>query len=176
MKKLIALILLLPSLALAQDGNSRIISVTPTIQAAAYVAGDVIGGKLTFSNALQTMVGSGYLVSVTVSDLAAQAVDLDLVVFKSDPSNTTFTENSALDIADADLSKVLTVVNLGSSSRFAFADNSVHHISSLAVPLQGVSATTSGISGNLYGVLVSRGAPTFASTSDLTISIGVSRD
>lgn len=174
MKKILALIFLLPSLALAQNGNARLVSVTPTIEAAAYATGDVIGGKLTFTNALQQTVASGYAVSAMISDKAAQAVDLDLVLFRQDPSSTTFTENAALDINDADLSKVLGVINFASASRFAFADNSVHYVGSLALPIEGRSST--GMSGTIYGVLVSRGAPTFASTSDLTITIGVARD
>lgn len=177
MKKLLLLALLLPTLAVAQSTQAtRFISAAPTVDTGgAYASGDLIGGKLTFTNALRPAVGSGYVVSVAIADKAAQAVDLDLVLFRSDPTGTTFTDQAAFDPADTDLSKVLAVINFGSSSRFAFSDNGTKYVGSLAIPLQGLTSA-SAVQGTIYGALVARGAYTGASSSDITITLGISQD
>lgn len=178
MKKILFLIaLLVPSLVTAQTMQStKFISASPTVDTGgAYASGDLIGGKLTFTNALRPTAGSGYLVSVAIADKAAQAVDLDLVLFRQDPTGTTFTDQAAFDPADADLGKVITVVNFGSSSRFAYNDNGTKFVGSLAIPLQGLTSANL-TQGTIYGALVARGAYTGASSSDLTVTLGVSQD
>ena len=71
-----------PQMALAQSsGNARLITATPTVDTAAYVTGDLVGGKLTWTNALKPITGTGYLVSVNMMDQSAQAIDFDIVIF-----------------------------------------------------------------------------------------------
>lgn len=179
MKRLLFLVLFvacLPQSVFAQSsGQARLMTAAPTVDTNAYATGDLVGGKLTFTNVLKPITGSGYLVSVLMSDLSATAVDFDIVIFREDPTGTTFTDNAAFDIADADLPKVLAVVTLGSTSRFAFADNSIHYVGSLAIPVWGTNSS-SGITGTLYVAIISRGAPTFAAAGDVKITLGVSRD
>lgn len=176
MKKLLLLALLIPSLALAETaGMTRFTSASPTADTSAYATGDLIGGKLTFTNALRKATGTGYLVSVMVSDKSAQASDLDLVLFSEDPTGTTFTDQAAFDPADTDLSKIVAVINLGSAARFAYADNGTKYVGSLAIPLEG-KTSAGAFQGTIYGALVSRGTPTFAGAADLTVKLGISQD
>lgn len=168
MKHLVFLALLLFATS-AHAGEIKCVSVTPTVDTSAYATGDLIGGKLTFTGL------GGYdqnlVLSATVYDAAAQAVDLDLVIFSSDPSLTTFTDQAAFDIADADLAKVAQVFNFGAISRFAFADNSVHQLLNQTAPLK---VTASGAnSRTFYASLISRGTPTFAASTDVTVKICV---
>lgn len=175
MKKIFLLLLLVafPSLCQAQVGVARFSSTTPTIDAGAYLANDLIGTLLTFSNVFREQQPSGYLVSVCITDKAAQASDMDLYILREPfSSSTVLTNNGPFDPADSDLNKIIAVVALGSTSRFSFTDNGVKCLGSLTTPVW--SSGTSKRS--LYGVLVARGTPTFASTSDLTITVGVSRD
>ena len=177
MKRLLLVLLLiaLPSQALAQAGRTKFVAASPTADTAIYASGDLIGGKLTFTNAVRSSVGSGYVVSVTITDLSAQASDLDLVLFKSDPTATTFTDQAALDIADADVPKVLGVVSFASSSRYAWVDNGVKHTASLLIPVR--AETSAGLPNtSLYGALVSRGTPTFSASGDLTVTLAISQD
>lgn len=153
------------------SGHVKFTSVVPTIQAAAYGTADVIGGLMTFSNALPLETGCGLLRSVMIHDLAATATDLELHLFDSNPSGTTFTENSPIDIADADLTKVMAVIAIGSTHRFAYADSSIKYVTNLEIPVRGIS--TNAPSRTIYGVLVSRGTPTFASVADLTVTLGI---
>lgn len=173
MKRLIVLIaLVIPGLAVAQTsvGATKFVSATPTVDTNAYATGELIGGKLTFAGAVRGNVGTGYVIGVTIKDLSAQASDLDLVLFSSDPTATTFTDQAAFDIADADVSKVLGVINFGSSARFAFADNGVKHVGSIVIPIRAASSST------IYGALVSRGTPTFAAATDVTVTLAVAQD
>lgn len=148
------------------------VSVTPTVDTAAYGTGELMGTKLTFANALPLATGCGLLRSAIIEDLSAQAHDIDLVLFDSDPTGTTFTDNAAFDVADADLAKIIAVVSFGSASRFAFADNGVKFLGSLQIPVRGISVNSP--ARTLYGALVSRGTPTFATAADLTVTLGLS--
>ncbi len=172
---LVLLIALLPSQAMAQAGRTKFVAASPVADTSIYASGDLIGGKLTFTNAVRTAAPTGYVVSITITDLAAQSADLDLVLFSSDPTATTFTDQSAFDVADADISKVLGVVSFASGSRYAWVDNGVKHTASLLIPVKG--ETSAGLpSSTIYGALVSRGTPTFASSSDVTVTLAISQD
>ena len=152
-------------------GFTKIVTVTPTIQAAAYATGELVGGKMSFAGAVRMkdlVAATGLIQSVVITDLGKQSVALDLVFFDTDPSNTTFTENSALAVNDTDL---LTVVGVASVTDWkSLSDNSVGLALNLAMPFNLGTGTV------LYGALVSRGAPTYASTSDLTVRVGILQD
>jgi len=144
------------------------IAQTPTIDTAIYAAGDLIGGKLTFANATRVAAYSGKVTNVMIRDLDAENAPMDLILFNADPSGTTFTNNAALDIADADLSKIFAVIHI--SDWTTFADNSVAHVGELYKAFKLASGSS------IYGALVSRGTPTYASTSDVSVEITVERD
>lgn len=123
-----------------------------------YSAGDLVGGLLTI---MESALG-GLIQSVVITDLAKQNVNKDVVFFDTNPANTTFTENAALAIADADLVDVLGVAAV--DTWFSFSDNSVGQALNLAIPF---------VNTPLYAAIVERGTANYASTSDLTIRIGV---
>lgn len=148
------------------SGRTAQVSATPTITAAGiYAAGDLVGGKLSFSSAVRSAGGGGMLHTVTITDLGKQDAVLDLVLFDSDPSGTTFTDNDPLDVADADLTKIVGVVQVLTYTDFN--DNSVACEPAAGIVFKLASGTT------LYGALVARTAPTYASTSDLTVRLGI---
>src|SRR3989304_1929899 len=110
----------------SQSGKLVVVEATPVIVPAAYGAGDLIGtGKLTFPIPKNSArAGEAWVVeNVVVSDLAAQSANMDLLLFDADPSATTFTDNAALDVADADLVKLVGFVMI--TSWAALADNSL---------------------------------------------------
>ena len=145
-----------------QDGL-WIIEQGVTVEAAAYATGELVGGKLTLSGP-STHFG-GLIQSVVITDLAKQSVDKDVVFFDTDPSNTTFTENSAFDPDDTDLLNKIGVVQV--LDWFAYNDSSSGQAINLAIPfiVDGGSA--------LFAAIVERGAPTYAGTSDLSIRVGI---
>lgn len=178
MKRLLVLmyLLLIPSLAFGQAVTDvRTISVTPTVSnAVAYASGDLIGGKLTFTGAIKTSTGSGQVLSVLITDKNKQAEDLELILFSSNPSSTTFTDNGAFDVHASDLAKVVAVIGLGSTSRFAYTVNGLVYLGNLLIPVKALSGSSPG--NTLYGALVSRGTPTYTSTSAITVQITVLQD
>lgn len=148
--------------------RSKTISVAPTVDTGAYATGDLVGPKQTLTGAGFTGVYTGIIQSVTITDLDNQAADFDLVIFSSNPSGTTFTDNAAFDIADADLPKVVCVIQV--TTNVAFSDNAV-------IIANGnnciFDATAS--SGILYAAPVIRSAATFTA-SGLTFRYSILQD
>lgn len=171
MKRFVILFLYLLAVPSAYAAEYKCVSVQPVVDTSIYASGDLIGGKLTFTNIVSGSYDQTLMLSATVYDEAAQASDLDLVIFSANPTLTTFTDQAALDVADADLVKVATVFNFGSTSRFVFADNSVHVVQNQGVPLK-VTGNTSNPR-TYYGALVSRGTPTFAASTDIVVKLCV---
>lgn len=94
--------------------------ITPTVTAAAtnYTAGDCIGGKMAVPSAFTSTEGT--LKRIVMADEGAEAQDVDVVVFNADPSASTFTDNAACAIADADLLKIVDVISI--RNHYAFSD------------------------------------------------------
>ena len=143
--------------------------VTPTLTVAgAYVSGDFVGTSATplaFATAVRISGGSGIIHSAVLVDYAKQSIPIELWIF-----NATFTppaDNAAWSISDADALKCIAVITF--DTWFASALNSVSFIGNIgkAFKLSGVTA--------LYGALVTRGAPTYA-TGDLSLTLNILQD
>ena len=134
--------------------------VTPTVTAGAYTANDVVGGLLTFSG-----LRNGTLQAITICDNATQAVNYLLVLFESAP--TGIDDADTFTIADADLAKIIYQDSLTSASnRQAFAANSYNYLYGLSVPIWSAGGT-------VYGFLITTSTPTYAATSDITVTLQV---
>jgi hypothetical protein len=146
------------------------ITNSAAVQAAAYAAADLAGGKRTWANAVRISGGSARIKGILIGDQAANSAAnsvYDLILFNSDPSGTTFTENSPLDVADADLSKTIAVIRIdgvAGVTLFTNADNQVL-FKQVDIPIT-LSATTT-----LYGALIVRGGPTYAATTDVFVTL-----
>lgn len=155
------------------SNRRKVLRNTPTIQAAAYALGDLVGGKQAFANAARVADSIGGIIEfLLIADNANVGQPFDLVFFDSDPSATTFTENEALDIADVDLDKVLAVVRLTATTATdfqAFVDNAVHY-KQVAIPYVTAGGTT------LFLAMLARGAMTFVATDDLQLTLTVRQD
>ena len=148
------------------DGTVTVVS--PTLDTAAYGAGDLVGGKLTLTDILPAGGAPvSMLVSAVVVDQANQKAALDLVFWKSDPSGTTFTDQAALDVADADNKKIAGVVSVLATDYVSFADNAIATVKT-SLPL-----FSSNGSRTLYMAVVSRGTPTYATATDMQITLTV---
>lgn len=163
--------LFVPVLALAQGSliqtDTEEICVTPTIETGAYTAGDLVGGKQTISNAFRAESGSGLLQTIQVHDIGAEGKNLEIVFFTSNPSGTTFTENSAFDPADTDLTKIVCPTTISSHS--SFNDNGTSTAQNIGCVIDAGSPT-------IYAAAIVREAVTYDSTSALTFCFGFVRD
>jgi hypothetical protein len=145
-----------------------VVSKTPTVQAAAYADGDLVGGKIDWVNAARVSGGGGRITSAIITDLAAQSAAFDVILFDSDPAATTFTENSPLDVADADLVKIIGVFRVATTDYSAFVDNSAAMKAPGDLLFKLASGTT------LYGALILRGStPTYVGTTDITARLAI---
>ncbi len=140
------------------------ISATPTVTAGAYSAGDAVGGVMTFANAVRYNGRSAVLNSVTITDKSKAAAELELWLFSA--TITEAGDNAPFTISDAELATCVGVVPIVAANYFAAADNEVACVRSVGLEFK-CAATT------LYGQLKCLGTPTFASASDLTVTIGV---
>lgn len=147
--------------------DTRFVEASPTVDTAIYASGDLIGGKLTFNAALSDQVNTGELRAVHVFDKSKQSANLLLVLFSSDPTGTTFTDQAAFDPADADLDKIVAIISI--TSHAAFSDNGVSYAADLARPLKGTSRI-------MYGALVSAATPTYAAGTDVKVRLSLIGD
>jgi hypothetical protein len=132
---------------------------------------DVVGGLLTF-----TGLRGGRIRAITLADKAGQtAAAYRLVLFESSP--TSISDNATYDIADADLAKIVfqwdipagqsaPPVSGAFSGTQSFTDNAYFY--SYGLDYHAWSA-----GGVIYGFLFlpTTSVPTFATTTDLTLSL-----
>lgn len=157
-------------------GNNQItILVAQTVQAAAYSAGNAVGGLITFAGAARVSGAagapgtSGLVQSASIYSKALQTTQFDLILFSSNPTGSTVTDKTAIDVVAADFDKILGVAHITDWTALG-ATRSMAQAQNLAMPYALVSATS------IYGALVCRGGPTFASTSDISVGLRLIRN
>jgi len=150
---------------LSQYGNTVTKSQTPTVTAGAYTANDFVGGKLTFDFSSEGNQG-GVIISVAITDKGKQDAELELHLFTS-LSGSTITDNGAATVVDADLVNFVGAFSTNDSTWRDYADNSAILLPNLG---DGFDTLT------LEGFLVTRGTPTYASTSDITVIVAALLD
>lgn len=157
-----------PANPLAVSGDVSEFSAAPTVTAsAAYSANNVMGSLMTFSNIGLAAGRGGFIQSVTVAFKSAQTAPMDFFwCGASNPSSSTITDKTNIAIASADFDKCRPIpVSYCASG----GTPSVCAADALAFPFTLSSGTTG------YGFLVTRGTPTFASTSDVKLTLRVLR-
>lgn len=143
-------------------------AVTPTITASsAYTAGDIVGGKLTFSNVFGPAF-SGTLTDILVKSKSVQTTGYTLFLFSQNPTATTWTNKTQPAINAADLPFLLGAFALGAANSGLGTETTNQ--------TDAINAIIRSVDQNLYGILTCVATPTYGSTSDLTISIRVRKD
>lgn len=171
MKRAILLSMLFASTAVAAQTNY--VSVTPVVDTSAYATKDSVGGVQALSLISCNNQRRGKITSVVLSDKSGNAVEYNILTFRTNPAGT-FNDQGTVDPTDADLLSLNPVINIASTDCFTFNDNGVCSLSSLKSNV--VSAVTSSLPGTLYVVIQAIGTPTYASSSDVTLTIGFECD
>lgn len=142
------------------------------VDGAAYTSGDTLGDQspieITDVFRSDPNGNTAILQSITVQDLSKQSLPIDIIIFDSNPTNTTFTDNAALDIADADLPKVLGVVSVVATDYAAFNDSSVATKNNIGLTLQGNHTS-------IWIACVTRDAPTYVA-DEVSLVLGFLQD
>lgn len=142
------------------------------VQGAAYGTGDVLGTTSPIAVELpRSQTGTAILQSLTIQDLSNQKLAIDLIVFDSNPTATTFTDNGVLDIADGDLPKVIGVVSVVAGDYAGFNDNAVATKNNIGLVLKSLATSRT----QLWICLVTRATPTYA-VNELSITLGILQD
>lgn len=150
-------------------GTAAHLTNSPTITAGAYTSGQVVGGLISLTGAARVNTGSGIVQTVIVTVRTALTAPYDVLFFDTNPTNSTFTDNSNLAVNVADLpflcgvAQCTNVVSLGTPQALQAAN--------LALPFKLSAAATT-----LYAVVVIRGAQTFASTAGIQLSVEILQD
>lgn len=147
-------------------GEGITISQTPTITAGAYAANDAVGGLLTFANAGRATGLGGVIKNMVIIDDAQQDVGLELWLF--DQTFTPTANNAPFNPSEADLENLIAVITTADGAWFDSASQGVADVEA--------SKRYDPVGTSLFGQLVTRGAPTYAATDDLTVKIMLLQD
>jgi len=153
-------------------GYSNSIRITPTITAGAYSADDALGNEMELDFGVKTIgTWDAYtLQSVSLVDKGKQDAEIDVLFF--DASVTPASDNAAADFTDAQLAaNFLGIVTISGSDYGDLNDNSVATVKNVGLQLRPVDGT-----GSIYAYAVTRGTPTYTSTTDLVFKFDVIAD
>lgn len=138
----------------------QMISVTPTVDTSAYGSGDRLGSIQTLTGACEVAGKAAVLESVTIVDKSNQKAAMTLLFFESLPTVAS-SDNTALDISDAQMAKCVGVVSIANTD-YADASSSAAGCKTFDLPMRSAGAA------DLYVVVKSGGTPTYGAATDLT--------
>lgn len=143
---------------------------TPTVQAAAYAAGAVIGGLITLTTATRLAGGGGLIQSVAASFTSGVLPNIDVIYFNASPTGSTVTDRVAVAIVAADMAKIIGIAHLTDATLVGAVAPSYVQSGQNAMPF-GIA------SGNaIYAAVVTRTAITLTSTTDMILSTRILQD
>jgi len=156
---------------LGQVGGKKVVlSLTPVLTVAGvYAANEFVGTSATalvFAGAARVAGGSGKIISATLIDFALQSASTELWLFTT--AITPPADNAAWTLSDADCLTCVGVITF--ATYYASALNSVANAPQTGLPIGFVTPGTT-----LWGALVTRGTPTYA-TGDLTVRLVIEQD
>ena len=145
---------------------------TPTITSGtAYVAGDGVGGLLTFASAARNSGGGGVVSSVTWIDNAGQDAELELWLFNQSIASGTV-DADPWACGTADLQNIVGVISTEDSDQGWLAAGTPSVCTVNGAMLRYDCDATS-----LFGRMVSpTDTPTYTSTTSLTVKVGMLQD
>ena len=152
-------------------GNTLPIVVTPVIGAAAFTAGDFVGGKLILANAGRVAGGSGIVQNLSIVDAAKQAAALRIYLFKTDLAGT-YADNAVESFTAADMLKLIDVIDVLASDWETLTNVSVTNVETLrglGIPYKITTGTS------LFAIIRTLGTPTYTANC-LQLTFGLLRD
>lgn len=153
-------------------GRSGIIQpVITNTTATAYAAGDVFGGKITLTNALRKVGGTGVLQSISIVDLDNVKSPFTILIYASDPVSGTYTNDAAYTSNTTDAARVLGKVKVAAADYDTLGGDAFAMVPFTPFVVWG-NATA-----NLYAVIIiPSGSPTFPTTQAVKFTFGFLQD
>lgn len=149
-------------------GNAISISPTVTVSTSpAYSANDVVGTKLTLTNACRVSAGLTRLNTVVLTDTSAQNAAMQILLYNANPA-ATYTDNGACPAQSTDVAAIIGRVPVVAGD---WATQGAVGIAFVQVDRILKSAATA----NLWAVIVTTGTPTYAATTAIAITFNFDR-
>lgn len=150
--------------------NTKVVRLNPVVSISpAYAINDVIGGKMVIENVARSAGAGGIINSIVMTSKVdiPVGVTIDILLFNTDPTNSTFTDNSAIAVDVLDLPFLLPGI-ASLSNRVSLGTTAALTAHNLGIPVD--TLTTD----DLWAVAVIRGAATLdlASVSDIQFVFG----
>ena len=160
----------MPDLSEGLTYSGRIV-VTPTLTVhAGYAANDYVGTSgvaMTFAGAARVPGGTGYIQSAVLVDALLASVAGELWMFDTIP--TPPADSAAWTITDAFALGLVGIIPF--STYYASAVNSVSVYTGMPIGFKCLAGSI-----DLYGCFVTRGAPAYAATGDISFKIVTIQD
>lgn len=138
---------------------------------AAYASGDAVGDIFEIDDLVSGNYGGGYIRSFLVVDKSSQSASLDLLIFKSAPTDSDFVDNAAYNPVSSDIDNLVAIISMPSTQYSAVGTGATAGlVTDLDVPMIGKGSAT------FYGAVVSRGTPTYVNAADLRLELGIELD
>lgn len=132
----------------------------------AYTSGDALGIAFKISNMFRSEAPSGLLQDIVVTDASAQGQPIDFFFFSSQPVSGV--DNSPYTLNAADYANCLGVQSLFNYVTTGGA--SLGELDNIALPLE------AGNGADIWVQMVTRGTPTYATTSAISLLMGFLQD
>lgn len=146
-----------------------VFDVTPTIQAAAYDSGDVLFDVATITNAMRVTGGKGELRSINLLDKSDSGAKITLVFFKITHSLGTI--NNAPSISDADAVDILGYVVIDTADYIDVGGAKFATKTNVGLMLESNTGSR-----DIFVAGIVTGTPTYASTSDIVLKLGIEQN
>jgi hypothetical protein len=147
-------------------GDTKVVAVTPVISTDAYAANDIVGGKITLTNAMRTAAGTGSLDFLSLVDTSKQNAPMYIHLFKADLAGT-YNDNAPEAVTAADWLNWLGCVSILATDYLTKATASLADLGGIGLKVKATSSP------NLYALIVTTGTPTYgANALQLTFGLG----
>jgi hypothetical protein len=150
-------------------GNCAMVTPTITVSTTTYAIGDVVGGKITFTDAMRIVSGSGVLQDLFLFCRDGELLTGTLLVFNADPT-ASIADNAAWAWTAGDDTKCIAKIKVVAGDWDVYGSDSIAHLKNL-----GIIVKANGVD-NLYGYFITSGTPTFAATNDFFMHAKFFRD
>ena len=150
----------------------NVMTVTPTVSASAiYAANDQVGGIMEFTGILgEGRVGQ--LVYVSLYDKALQSAVIQVFLFHTLPTIGSI-DNGASTMTAAEGTKLMAAFSFVNAGYLQFGTPGFTNFPTISNAYFPQSIYTKNPGGTVWAVMKTTGTPTYASTSDLTLTLGV---
>ena len=163
-------------MGIAIESKVKVIVATPTVDTAIYAANDRLGSIVELTNAMDNSSGTGTIMSIAVVDKASQSAAFDVMFFDDLPTVAS-ADNAALSITDAEMAaKFVGAVRVAAADYIILAANHAATVKNVGLVVSAMKSETNSTGKSLFMLLRSAGTPTYTSTTDLVVTIGIKQD